>query len=350
MTQVLYLFGDGDPEMVLLLRDARVQDLVRQLSLEEHARVPSDPSPALVSAVRHRVLESDGRLYRAGEKLVVIPASAERSLPALLRPALAPYVEITREVVGELRGVYESTAASRRFGWPEVSHALVAGAFLDLAMGSEAYRPGVVLRHPLPQTSIWAFSGVSAENGFGVQLAVGRDRVLFAQLWHRRCPREGLRLSPEAVTELARVARGEAGGRISKELLYLRHLKLVAREEGELRAQVPVFTPADTERLLPILLEGARRLVHDVIIPGLDMLSYDTWWRERADQDAYRHAAVRLILEYGVDRVIAAKILAPFPVDGELPAAWGRWLWEEAEGPKTLVRSRVATEWEKTAP
>jgi hypothetical protein len=345
----MYLFGDRDPEIDALLRDAGFQDLVRELFEGGEARIPEEVPPAFETAVRCGLLESDGTLYRAGGKLVVVPAAAERSLPSLLRPALAPYVEIAREVGAELREVYESLALVSRFKWPEVSHTLVAGTFLDLAMGSEAYRPGVVLRGPLPQTSVWAFPGVSAENGYGVQLSTGRGRLLFAQLWHRRSRREGLRLSPETVAELAKAARGEAAGGTSKELLYLRHLKLVAREDGGFRAQVPVFGPAETERLLPVLSEGARRLVHDVIVPALDMLVYDPYWRERADQDVYRHAAVRLILEYGIDRVIASRVLDPFPGREELPVAWGRWLWEEAEGPRTLVRSRVASQWEETA-
>lgn len=350
MTQlVMYLFGERDPDVEVLLREARLQDLVLELLQVEEAMVPPDSRSVLEKAVHGGILVSDGLSYRAGENLTVVPASAERSLPALLRPALAPYVEIAREVAAELRTTYESTKTSRYFGWPDVSHTLLAGAFLDLAMGAEAYRPGVILRNPIPQTSVWAFPGVSAENGFGVQLVIGKDRLLFGQVWHRRCRRDGFRLGPKAVAELARVARSEAGDSTSKELLYLRHLKLVIRQEGEFRAQVPVFGPADTERLLPILSQGARWLVHDAIVPSMEVLAYHPWWRERIDQDAYRHAAVRLILEYGVDRVIEARILDPFPAGTELPVAWGRWLWEEACGPITLVRSHIASQWEKAS-
>jgi hypothetical protein len=42
--------------------------------------------------------------------------------------------------------------------------------------------------------------------------------------------------------------------------------------------------------------------------------------------------AIRLILEYGIDRVISAGVCDPFPELPETPVEWGRWLWDDPEG------------------
>ena len=54
------------------------------------------------------------------------------------------------------------------------------------------------------------------------------------------------------------------------------------------------------------------------------------------DPEAYRHAALRLILDLGIDRVISAGVCDPFPDLpnlSETPAAWGRWLWDDPTAP-----------------
>jgi hypothetical protein len=53
--------------------------------------------------------------------------------------------------------------------------------------------------------------------------------------------------------------------------------------------------------------------------------------------DASRHAGVRLILEYGIDRVISAGLIDPFPEGAEIPLHLGRWLWREPAGGPELV-------------
>lgn len=337
----IYLFGDNDPEIASLIRDRDFRGMVARLFAKPQAAIPPASPPAFEMAVHGGLLASDDGVYRAGPRLTLIPALAERELPDLLRPALAHYVEIAGDVAAELRVVHEETSAGARFGWAQVSHTLVAGLFLDLAMGIELFRSGRVLHRIVGETTVWAFEEVSAENAFGVQSnTAGEGRVLFAQLWHRRARRSGIRLNGGLVDRLAQVARGETVDRTSGELLYLRHVKLVRTRGSSLEVEVPVYLPGDAERLLKVLVPGARRLVEDAISPALSCLCDHPWWRERSRQDGYRHAAVRLILEYGIDRVIASRLLDPFP-SGEPPLEWGRWLWEEAEGLPTLI-PRVA--------
>jgi hypothetical protein len=334
----VYLFGDNDPGIAALIRDPGFRGLIPPLFSNVEAAIPAVPPPSLEPAVRGRLLTVEDGVYRAGPRLTAIPAGAERELPDLLRPALAHYVEIAGDVAAELRPIYEQTSAGQRFDWSQVSHTLIAGVFLDLAMGVELYRSGRVLHQLVGETTVWAFEGVSAENAFGVQLNTGGERRLaFVQLWHRRARLTRIQIRSALVDRLAQVARGEAVDRNSKELLYLRHVKLVRTAGSSLQVQVPVFGPHDTARLLPLLVQGARRLVEDAIVPSLDLLREQPWWKEKAGRDGHRHAAVRLILEYGIDRVIASKVLDPFPAGGDPPVEWGRWLWEEQEGPLTLI-------------
>lgn len=339
----IYLFGDNDPDIASLIRDRSFQGLVAPLFRSSEAAISPPPPPSFELALRTGLLAAEDGVYRAGPRLTPIPAVAERDLPDLMRPMLAHYVEIADDVAAELRPIYEQTSVSRHFGWHRISHTLIAGIFLDLAMGIELFCSGRILGRLVGDTTVWAFEGVSAENAFGVQSNTGGEgRVLFAQLWHRQARRSGIRLNSNLVNLLARVVRGEAVDCKSKELLYLRHVKLVRTKDSSLIVQVPSFRSGDTEPLLPTLVQGARRLVEDAIAPALHVLGDHPWWREKVRQNGYRHAAVRLILEYGVDRVIASRVLDPFPEGGEVPVEWGRWLWEESEGPLTLI-PKVAT-------
>jgi hypothetical protein len=151
-----------------------------------------------------------------------------------------------------------------------------------------------------------------------------------------------LGLSPAVVERLAALASGAPVLPTSPEMLYLRHLKLVRKAEAGYELQIPFFGPADTARLLPILTQGAQRLVADSIVPALDLFTEAPWWRERIVEEPLRHAAVRLILEYGIDRVIASKVLEPFPTGQEPAISWGRWGWEEEETSLTLLPSVLA--------
>lgn len=131
---------------------------------------------------------------------------------------------------------------------------------------------------------------------------------------------------------LASISRGEAVGSHPRELLALKHLKLVRTVAGSLQPQIPAFGASDTARLRGPLEEGARRLVTGAIDPALELLEGHPWWRERLRSEAYRHVALRLILDYGIDRVISAGVCDPFPEGPEAPVEWGRWLWDDPEG------------------
>jgi len=339
---VIYLFGDHNPRVAALVRERSFHDLVSDLFGSEEPDLPSQRPPVWEDATRFELLAADGERYRAGRRLVLIPAVAERGLVDLLRPALARYVDVAAAAGAELRAGYGRTAAAERFTWSQVGHSLLAGLFLDLAMGREVLRSGISSQ-TAGDTVIWAFQGVSAENTFGVTaIPTGpQHRAMFAELWHHRVRRIVPRMNPCLVEVLLRIAGGqqEAGG--SRELLVLKHLKLVRTVGRSLQLQVPAFGAADTERLLVPLSEGARQLVADAIVPALDILEdRHTWWQERIRHEAYRHAAVRLILEYGVDHVVSAGVCEPFPQAAEIPVEWGRWLWHEPEGPRTVIPRR----------
>lgn len=340
----MYLFGERNPEIAALLREQSFQSLVGDLFEEEEPALPREPPSVWEDAVRLELLASAGvgEGYRAGRRLVLIPAVAERGAADLLRPALTRYVEIAGATGAELCAAYEETAVAERFSWKQVSHSILAGLFLDLAMGREVLRAGVIARQPAGSPAggpiIWAFQGVSAQNAYGVSaIPAGPPyQAFFAQLWHRRIRRTEPRLSPSLLELLVRIARGPGSGQTAggtpRDLLILKHLKLVQTAGRELRLQVPAFGEADTARLRGPLERGARRLVTDAILPALELLESHPWWREGVRSATHRHAAIRLILEHGIDRVIAAGVCDPFPVDREIPVEWGRWLWDDPAG------------------
>jgi hypothetical protein len=339
---VMYVFGDRNPELTALLQEQSFQGLVEELFAAPEIAAPSDPPPVWGEAVRLELLAPGGRGYRAGRRLVMIPAAAEQGAAGLLRD-LSSYVEIAAEVGAELRSVYAQTSVAELFSWPQATHTVIAGLFLDLAMGAEVVRSGRISREPTGDSVVWAFQGISAENAYGVGSvpAAPPRRAFFAELWHRKSRRGSSRLSPAFIETLVRIGQGEQAGD-PKELLYLKHLKLVRSVGGALRLQIPAFGTADAQRLLGPLTEGARRLVGDAIVPALERLEDHPWWRERIGQEAYRHAAVRLILEHGIDHVIAAGACDPFPEPESTPVEWGRCLWEEPEGPWTVMPHLVS--------
>lgn len=339
---VMYLYGERDPGIAALLREPSFQHLVGELFRTGEPALPREPPPWWDDALRLDLLAaggsgsagSAGSRYRAGRRLLLVPADAGRGVADLLRPALARYEEIAGATGAALRAAYGRTAAAERFSWPQVSHSVVAGLFLDLAMGREALRSGRISRRPTGDSVLWAFQGLSAENAYGVSAvpAGPAHPAFFAELWHRRARQTEPRLGPSLVEALSRIARGEPGGVHPRDLLVLRHLKLVRTAGGSLQLQVPAFGVADTARLSAPLKEGARQLVEGAIDPALELLEHHPWWRERLRSEAYRHVALRLILDAGIDRVIAAGICDPFPDGPDIPVEWGRWLWEGPAG------------------
>lgn len=345
----LYLYGDRNARLAAAMKQPEFRHFVQQIcDQDEISSDTVDPS-GLGEAIETGLVEVTGDRYRTGPRLVVVPGKAEESAATLMRPALAHYVEIAGEVAGELEAAYAESASAGSVPWDEVVHTLMAGMFLDLAMGMEVYRSGEIARRPVGDSVVWAFEQVSGRNAYGVQwFAAPHHRAFVAQLWHRTVQRPELRLSHGMVDLLVRAACGQEGDSAeeeagsSKDALYLRYLGFLAGPGVEPVVRVPVFGVDETQRLLPILVEGARRLVGDAIRPALDGLGFDPWWRERIDKDPYRHAAVRLALEYGIDCVVGAKVIPAFPV-GKCPTAWGRWVWAEPEVASSLIPS-VATQ------
>ena len=339
----LYTYGERSPEIVALLRERSFQGLVGALFRAEEPALPCEPPPVWHDAVRLDLLASaedatpagpPARRYRAGRRLVLVPAAAGRGAADLLHPALTRYAEIAGDTGARLRVAYGATAAAERFSWPQVSHALLAGLFLDLAMGREVLRSGRISRRPAGDSVLWAFQGVTAENAYGVSMvpAGPPHPAAFVELWHRKARPAAPRLSPSLVAILAGIARGEQPGGSARELLVLKHLKLVRTSGGAPRLQVPAFGASDAARLRGPLEQGARQLVADAIDPALELLESHPWWRERVRSQAYRHAAIRLILEHGIDRAIAAGVCDPFPEPPETPVEWGRCLWDDPAG------------------
>lgn len=332
---MLYTFGERSPEIAALLRERSFLALVGRLFRDGEPALPRAPLPVWEDAVRLDLLASAGEGYRAGRRLVLIPAAAGQGTAALLGPALERYVEIAAATGSRLRTAYAETAAAERFPWDRVSHSLLAGLFLDLAMGREVFRSGRISRRPTGDAVLWAFQGISAESSCGVSAvpAVPPCRAVFAELWHCRTRPARPRLGPAHVEILARIARGEPAGGTSRDLLLLKHLGLVRTSGGPARLQLPAFGASDAARLHGPLEEGARRLVAEAIDLALALLELHPWWGERVRSEAYRHAAIRLILDHGIGRVIAAGVCDPFPAPPDTPVEWGRWLWDDPEGP-----------------
>ena len=149
--------------------------------------------------------------------------------------------------------------------------------------------------------------------------------------------RGDLRLGGDGVGALLAIARGEAAEVPPRQLLYLRYLGLVQGHGATAGCSFPTFDAAEMEQLLlPPLWHRAEQLVEEAVVPALTTGGAAPWWRDRTDLDSVRHALVRLVLEVGTDRVIDAGVLEPFPRRTP-PPAWGRWLWEERSGQRTLV-------------
>lgn len=332
------MFGDRNPEIAALLPDQSFAQLICELFATEQPRLPSKLPHIWNKTARLDLVAPDGTTYRAGTRLVLIPAIAELEIADLLRPALDRYVEIAAYVSSELRTSYSQTVAAERFTWSQASHSVLCGLFLDLAMGREVIHSGVISRGSTGDTVVWAFQDGSAENAYGVSAIAAElpQRALFAELWHYKSRRSRPLLSRTLVGILTKIAQGEPAGS-AKEILYLKHLGVLRTEERSLRLQIPAFGPSDTQRLLEPLTEGAKRLVGEAIIQALELLEDHRWWGTRVCQEAYRHAAIRLILEYGMDRVISAGICDPFPEFQDTSTCWGRWLWEELDGPTTIM-------------
>lgn len=126
---------------------------------------------------------------------------------------------------------------------------------------------------------------------------------------------------------LAAHARGERVALGGPDALYLRFAKLLRGSE----IIIPTFLPDDTERMLAALGPSASRIVEQALLPAIEEVKRLPSWGEVDRSESYRHAAVRLLLEYATDRVVDAGLLAPFPEGVGVASTWGTWLWIEPD-------------------
>ncbi len=328
----MYLFGEMEPDLWALARSPEIMGLFRQLFHRERVAGETAAEVAYNQATARGLLRNGGDGFAPGPKVVLVPMQAEEQLLRLVEPLLDTYLGIVSETVPELRRAWAAGAAAEGFEWPEVAHAVIAGMFVDLAVGRRLEIAREVREDQGPN-ALWIFERVSAGNPFGVQwLRHPGQPYVFSQLWHRRVPRQPPAFSPRLIEQMARLARRDSAGSSPGEMLLLRHLKLVDTRPGAPpRFHVPVFGPRDVELLQPPLEKGAERIVREVIEPAFELAAGHPWWRRTADEAPYRHAVVRLLLDYITDRMVDSGLLPPFPAVGEDGPGWGRWLVLESE-------------------
>jgi hypothetical protein len=333
-----YLYGRGEPAVFSLMKDPAFTRLLRGLYAGGVALpAQEDERETAARAVDAGLLQGNGSGYTPGPRLVVIPRHAVQDAARRMSPALDRYAEIAAAAAPELRDAYERTAAAAAFAWDRAEHTLMAGMLLDLSVGSRLWLDGHI-RRGYDETLVWAFEETPGLNAFGVQwVAAEGETAGLAQLWHRGVQRTDLRISPPAVRELARLALGDDPPPSGKERLLLRYLGFTETAEGGERSRVPAFSAAEMdELLLPVLWRSAGRLVAEGVLPALEAGRAAPWWSPRAGSDSVHHALVRTVLELGTDRVVDTGGIAPFPT-GTAGTEWGRWVWAERPGPRTLV-------------
>ena len=333
-----YLYGRGEAGVFALMKDPAFLRLLHGFFAGGAASPASlHEEEAAARAVAAGLLEADGAGYAAGARLVPIPRAALHDAAGRMAPALDTYARIAAEAAPRVREAFGRTEAAALFGWERVEHTLMAGMLLDLSVGSRLWLDGHI-RRGYDETLVWAFEESPGRNAFGVQWTPAADEAAgLAQLWHRGVTRAELRAPSSAVAALTRLALGGGEPLPAREGLLLRYLGVVESGPGGERCAVPAFGPADMdEHLLPVLWEAAERLVAEGVLPALEAGRRAAWWAPRAGEDAVHHALVRTVLERGTDRVVETGAVSPFPA-GAPPAGWGRWLWAERPGERTLV-------------
>lgn len=331
-----FLFGQAEPATQAVLDDAAFRAAIAGFFRDGRFDVP-DPSLAERAIAAGLLSRREDGGVDAGQRLVTTSAEAERELHAAVAVHVDRYLGITAETLPQLRRAYEACSAAAQFPWSDVCHSIVAGMFLDLAIGAEIHiREEVSDKHG--SHVVWAFENITAQNGFGVRwLALPRSQFGVVQMWHVRVNRPALRLDSAMVSFLASHALGQPVALGGPHGVYLRFAKLLRGNT----ITIPVFLPDDAERLLEPLLSGAARIVREATMPALQSMSGMSAWKAVGEDENHRHAAVRLLLEYAIDRVIDAGLLEPFP-NGNVAApapSWGTFLWIEPAGrPMRLVR------------
>jgi hypothetical protein len=325
----IYLFGRAEPPLAAAIADPGFHRVVRRMAGAGRCaagEVEGVAETALAGWTAAGLLAREGEFLAPGRKLVLVSAAAERELFALAGESIDRYLGIAGATVPRLRAAYRGCAAARRWGWPEVEHAVVAGMLLDLSVGREFEILGRVQRERGANV-VWAFERVSAVEGIGVVWAEeAAAHWGIGQIWHVAVQREPVRLGAAMVELVGRAALGQPLAEAAADLLYLRYHRLLQRAADRWEVAWPTFVPADVERLSPPLVAGGRRLLAAAILPVMARLDDHPWWRRARQDEAYRHAVLRLMLDYGTDRVFDAGLVAPAP-RGEAPPAWGRFVW-----------------------
>ena len=327
----VYLYGRADGRLRSLIRAPAflraVPDLCARGTIDGD-RIDRETAEAAASA---ELLAPHGGGCRAGRRLVLVSAAAEAAVRDIAEPALDRYLEIVASGIGALRQAFADTAAGRVFEWNQVAHTIVPAMLMDLSVGQHlGLHDEVTERHG--DAVVWAFEHVSADNGYGVVWTADPDRPGgFGQVWHRTVARDPMRLAPRMAAALGRMAAGEPIDE-PKALLYLTHLGLVRRAA----VAVPVFDASDAGRLMAPINTLAAKLVADALRPALARVADHPAWSPAATPQS-THAAVRLLLEYAIDRVVYAGVVPPFPAGGDAPLAWGRWVWIEPAGARALT-------------
>lgn len=338
----MYLYGRFDPEVSALIQNRAFSGLVTEFfASDDHRGNGIDPELA-EQAVSCGLIDRHDSQFVPGSRLSLVPAAAVGEAEQRINAAMARYAAVVAEVTPTVRHAFEETAAAEQFQWSQVCHAVIAGMMMDLAVGHQLWRTGLVEREYW-ETCVWAFERASAHNAFGVQLvAVPDTRSAFAQLWHRSVDRAQLMIKATLVGRMLHLARQPEQNAASPEMLYLRYLKLVDRDEHGYHLTCPFFDSADCDRLFAAIGHGAERLLREAVGPAVEAAVSGDWWRRHRDDNGCLHAAVRLILELATDRVLAAGALEQFPVGSNVGGWWGRWLWQEGEGrPSSLLAGTI---------
>jgi hypothetical protein len=329
-----FLYGRGSAETQALLDDPGFPRLIEACFRTGRLK-DAEPGFAQRAAAQGLIAPAadGGGAWVPGPRMVLVPRTIERDFRTQVEPFLDRYVAIVRETLPALQQVYAGCSPAARVAWPAVCHTVVAGMLVDLSVGAQLHlAEGVRKTHG--RNVVWVFESIAARNGFGVRWnGTPSSHCGVAQMWHVRVKQPRLRLEPRMAEVLARHACGEPV-QSGPDVVYLRYIKLL--RGGEIT--VPAFLPADTERLLEPLMAGAARIVREAILPALERFRWQDLQSGTDAVEGYRHSAVRLLLEYAIDRVVDAGLIPPFPEGEGVPPAWGTWLWiEPAHRPARLV-------------
>ncbi len=340
----LYLFGHPEAALSAAVADPAFQQLVGRLAAGE----PLPAGDAAEGWLEAGLLATRDRRLVAGPKLVLVPERPERELFALTAADIDRYLGVVAATVPRLRAAFERTTAAHRWSWSEVCHAVVAGMLLDLSVG-RGFDIQRRVRRERGASVVWAFERVSARHAVGVYWAETASGDWAAgQLWHLAVRQPRVRLGRTMVETLGAAVTGGSVAASAPETLYLRFNGVLQGHDGGWQVTWPAFPAADAELLSAPLREGGDRLLAEAIQPAMARLADHPWWRRAVEDDAYRHAVLRLTLDYGTDRVFDAGLLPEPPLDGEVPVSWGRWLWLGRRG-DALPRRRDALAGERPA-